>query len=97
MKVGKFTLKPIEFEAVQVTRADDWPEIKKWIRKNGGTCKGEFAETIHRFKIANYARLYTGDIIFQVVLGDWIVRKEDGRFGLCKPAVFDKVYDTAKL
>lgn len=83
METQKFRKRPVEIEAMQLTR-ENASEIAKWAASTD-------APTITVF--GGDVKIHTLEGLMHASLGDWIIKGVQGEFYPCKPDIFEQTYD----
>lgn len=79
--------KPVEIVAKQLTNKNVY-ELVKWC---GGKAYTKEGEDEHFIDITTLEGVMTANV------GDWIIQGVEGEFYPCKPAIFEKTYDSLTL
>jgi hypothetical protein len=95
MKLAKYRKKPLEVEAIQLTKSADWINIAAWC---GGklTTPDELGVKGHpNPRLSLVIAIYTLEGIMVADEGDWIIKGTAGEFYPCKAGIFDDIYEVA--
>lgn len=82
---------PIEVEAIQYNRFNDYLKICEWINSHGSPECSNMAEDIVEYR-QPLILINNMDGTMGAMLGDYIVRKSNGQYYPYKPDIFEATY-----
>jgi hypothetical protein len=93
----KFRSKPITVDAVTVDEliyqaASDWKALPEWIRE----IYDSKAQNMCVVFSPDSVFLWAADVEFRAVLGDWILRTDEGMISRCRSELFEQMYEPAR-